>query len=79
MLYLSNRVPTALTEIIHLCVISADKKALSQLPIVNQEGWSLDERQTVGGRDAAIEPQGWVHGVSALDQTPAQHQTGTEP
>jgi hypothetical protein len=29
---------------------------LSQLPVVNREGWSLNEKQTVGGRDAAVEP-----------------------
>jgi len=34
----------------------AIKKALSQLPVGNKEGWSLDEKQTVGGADAATEP-----------------------
>jgi len=32
--------------------------ALSQLVVVNGGGWSLDEKLTVGGRDAAIEPTG---------------------
>ena len=48
---------------------------LFQLAVGNEEGWSLDETQTVGGRHAAIEPLGmdWIYGVSALDQTSAQH------
>ena len=36
-------------------VVAGLNLALSQLPIGNKEGWSLDEKQTVGGRDAAIE------------------------
>ena len=36
------------------------KKALSQLAVGNEVEWSLDEKQTVGGRDAAIE---YLHGV----------------
>ena len=30
----------------------------------------LDEKQTVGGKDAAIEPPWKARGVSAFDQTP---------
>ena len=40
--------------------IELNKKALSQLAVGNEEEWSLDEKQTVGGRDAAIE---YLHGV----------------
>lgn len=36
-------------------------------------------KQTVDGRDAAVEPQGWVHGVSARDQTPANTELEQSP
>ncbi len=37
-------------------VVAGLNLALSQLPVGNKEGWSLDEKQTVGGTDAATEP-----------------------
>lgn len=38
--------------------IELNKKALSQLAVGNEEEWSLGEKQTVGGRDAAVESTG---------------------
>ncbi|GAB3233741.1 hypothetical protein GCM10027295_27910 [Pseudaeromonas pectinilytica] len=44
-----------MTNIIIKGYIETMKKALSQLAVGNEKEWSLDEKQTVGGRDAAIE------------------------
>ena len=38
--------------------IAPGKPPFSRLAVGNEEGWSLDEKQTVGGRDAATEPTG---------------------